>query len=252
MLLFIKRALKEISPRKNISSLKNNVQGDVLAGITVGIIALPLALAFGEISQLGPVAGVWGAIAGGIIGGLFGGCMVGISGPTAPKAAQIAAFMSFFVIGTTKDPDLTAAFSIIFISGLVLVIISLLNISRFIHYTPYSVVAGFMCGIGVIVILTQMNAFIGLEVEKNLHDVFKNFKSSMLRINTEALYVSIPSLVILFLWPFLEKTFNILKKIPPPLVALIVGTAIAHTLRLDIPYIGDKISNTSEQNIFSL
>ena len=252
VLLFIKRALKEISPRKNISSLKNNVQGDVLAGITVGIIALPLALAFGEISQLGPVAGVWGAIAGGIIGGLFGGCMVGISGPTAPKAAQIAAFMSFFVIGTTKDPDLTAAFSIIFISGLILVIISLLNISRFIHYTPYSVVAGFMCGIGVIVILTQMNAFIGLEVEKNLHDVFKNFKSSMLRINTEALYVSIPSLVILFLWPFLEKTFNILKKIPPPLVALIVGTAIAHTLRLDIPYIGDKISNTSEQNIFSL
>ena len=177
MLSFIKRALKEISPRKNISSLKNNVQGDVLAGITVGIIALPLALAFGEISQLGPVAGVWGAIAGGIIGGLFGGCMVGISGPTAPKAAQIAAFMSFFVIGTTKDPDLTAAFSIIFISGLILVIISLLNISRFIHYTPYSVVAGFMCGIGVIVILTQMNAFIGLEVEKNLHDVFKNFKN---------------------------------------------------------------------------
>ena len=252
VLLFIRRALKEISPRKNISSLKNNVQGDVLAGITVGIIALPLALAFGEISQLGPVAGVWGAIAGGIIGGLFGGCMVGISGPTAPKAAQIAAFMSFFVIGTTKDPDLTAAFSIIFISGLILVIISLLNISRFIHYTPYSVVAGFMCGIGVIVILTQMNAFIGLEVEKNLHDVFKNFKNSILRINTEALYVSVPSLVILFLWPLLEKTFNILKKIPPPLVALIVGTAIAHTLRLDIPYIGDKISNTSEQNIFSL
>ncbi|GIS36296.1 MAG: hypothetical protein Ct9H90mP7_3040 [Candidatus Neomarinimicrobiota bacterium] len=72
VLLFIRRALKEISPRKNISSLKNNVQGDVLAGITVGIIALPLALAFGEISQLGPVAGVWGAIAGGIIGGLFG------------------------------------------------------------------------------------------------------------------------------------------------------------------------------------
>ncbi|GIS36297.1 MAG: hypothetical protein Ct9H90mP7_3050 [Candidatus Neomarinimicrobiota bacterium] len=89
--------------------------------------------------------------------------------------------MGFFVIGTTKDPDLTAAFSIIFISGLILVIISLLNISRFIHYTPYSVVAGFMCGIGVIVILTQMNAFIGLEVEKNLHDVFKNFKNSILK-----------------------------------------------------------------------
>ena len=73
---------------------------------------MPLALAFGEISRLGPIAGVWGAIAGGIIGGLFGGCMVGVSGPTAPKAAQIAAFMGAFVIGTTNQPDLVAAFSI--------------------------------------------------------------------------------------------------------------------------------------------
>ena len=176
MLLFVKRALKEISPTKNFKSLTTNIQGDILAGITVGIIALPLALAFGEISQLGPIAGVWGAIVGGIIGGLFGGCMVGISGPTAPKAAQIAAFMSFFVIGTTNEPDLTAAFSIIFISGLILVILSLLNVSRFIHYTLYSVIAGFMCGIGLIVILTQMNAFIGLEVEKNIHDVFNNLE----------------------------------------------------------------------------
>ena len=251
MFLFVKRALKEISPTKNFTSLKTNIQGDILAGITVGIIALPLALAFGEISQLGPIAGVWGAIVGGIIGGLFGGCMVGISGPTAPKAAQIAAFMSFFVIGTTNEPDLTAAFSIIFISGLILVIVSLLNVSRFIHYTPYSVIAGFMCGIGVIVILTQMNAFVGLEVEKNIHDVFKNLGSSLANVNIEALIVSVPSLLILFLWPFLEKSSKYLTKIPSPLVALIIGTAIAHSFKLDIPFIGDKILNASGQNIFS-
>lgn len=251
MFLFVKRALKEISPTKNFTSLKTNIQGDILAGITVGIIALPLALAFGEISQLGPIAGVWGAIVGGIIGGLFGGCMVGISGPTAPKAAQIAAFMSFFVIGTTNEPDLTAAFSIIFISGLILVIVSLLNVSRFIHYTPYSVIAGFMCGIGVIVILTQINAFVGLEVEKNIHDVFKNLGSSLANVNFEALMVSVPSLLILFLWPFLEKSSKYLTKIPSPLVALIIGTAIAHSFKLNIPFIGDKILNASGQNIFS-
>ena len=251
MFLFVKRALKEISPTKNFKSLTTNIQGDILAGITVGIIALPLALAFGEISQLGPIAGVWGAIVGGIIGGLFGGCMVGISGPTAPKAAQIAAFMSFFVIGTTNEPDLTAAFSIIFISGLILVIVSLLNVSRFIHYTPYSVIAGFMCGIGVIVILTQMNAFVGLEVEKNIHDVFKNLGSSLANVNIEALIVSVPSLLILFLWPFLEKNSKYLTKIPSPLVALIIGTTIAHSFKLDIPFIGDKILNASGQNIFS-
>ncbi len=251
MFLFVKRALKEISPTKNFKSLTTNIQGDILAGITVGIIALPLALAFGEISQLGPIAGVWGAIVGGIIGGLFGGCMVGISGPTAPKAAQIAAFMSFFVIGTTNEPDLTAAFSIIFISGLILVILSLLNVSRFIHYTPYSVIAGFMCGIGLIVILTQMNAFIGLEVEKNIHDVFNNLGSSLADVNIEALVVSVPSLLILFLWPFLEKSSKYLTKIPSPLVALIIGTTIAHSFKLDIPFIGDKILNASGQNIFS-
>ena len=132
---FLKSSLKEINPWQNIKKIHTNVRGDILSGITVAIIALPLALAFGEISQLGPIAGIWGAIAGGIIGGLFGGCMVGVSGPTAPKAAQIATFMGFFVIGTTNEPDLVAAFSIIFLSGLILVAISMLKISRFIHYT---------------------------------------------------------------------------------------------------------------------
>ena len=162
IILFIKSSLKEITTWQNIKILHTNIRGDILAGITVAIIALPLALAFGEISQLGPVAGIWGAIAGGVVGGLFGGCMVGVSGPTAPKATQIAAFMGTFVIGTTNEPDLVAAFSIIFLSGLILVGISMLKISRFIHYIPYSVIAGFMCGIGAIVILTQINAFLGL------------------------------------------------------------------------------------------
>ena len=121
-------------------------------------------------------------------------------------------FRSAFVIGTTNEPDLVAAFSIIFLSGLILVAVSMLKISHFIHYIPYSVVAGFMCGIGVIVIVTQINAFIGLESEKNIHEVFKNFGYSIKNINIDALYVSIPSLLILFLWGPLEKKINFLKK----------------------------------------
>jgi MFS superfamily sulfate permease-like transporter len=88
IILFIKSSLKEISPLHNLKILHTNISGDILAGITVAIIALPLALAFGEISQLGPIAGIWGAITGGIVGGIFSGCLVGVSGPTAPKAAQ--------------------------------------------------------------------------------------------------------------------------------------------------------------------
>ena len=247
----IKSTLKEINPWQNIKILHTNVRRDILAGITVGIIALPLALAFGEISQLGPIAGIWGAIAGGIVGGLFGGCMVGVSGPTAPKAAQIAAFMGFFVIGTTNEPDLVAAFSIIFLSGLILVGISMLKISRFIHYIPYSVIAGFMCGIGAIVILTQINAFLGLEAENNIHGIFKNFGYTIQNINIEALYVAIPSLLILFLWVPLEKKIDFFENIPSPLIALIIGTSIAYFMSLDIPYIGDKMYSTGEADIFS-
>jgi SulP family sulfate permease len=251
LMKFIKSSLREISPMNNIRLMHTNIKGDILAGITVAIIALPLALAFGEISQLGPIAGIWGAIAGGVIGGLFGGCLVGVSGPTAPKAAQIAAFMGVFIIGTTNEPDLVAAFSIIFLSGLILVGISILKISRFIHYTPYSVIAGFMCGIGIIVILTQINAFVGLEAEKNIYEIFKNFRYTIQNINLEALYVAIPCLLILFLWGPLERKLKILSQIPSPLAALIIGTSIAYFMNFDIPYIGDKMGSASETKIFS-
>ena len=249
--LFISTTLKELNPWNNIKVLHTNIWGDIVAGITVAIIALPLALAFGEISKLGPIAGVWGAIAGGIVGGLFGGCMVGVSGPTAPKAAQIAAFMGAFVIGTTNEPDLVAAFSIIFLSGIILVLISILKISRFIHYIPYSVVAGFMCGIGVIVILTQINAFLGLDSEKNIRAVFENFRYTIQNVNVEALYVALPSLLILFLWSTLEKKIKFLMNIPSPLVALIIGTSIAYLMNLNIPYIGDKMTGANDAKIFS-
>ena len=249
---YFKDVLNELSPKTNVISLSKNIKGDIIAGITVGIIALPLALAFGEVSQLGPIAGIWGAIAGGIIGGLFGGCLVGVSGPTAPKAAQIAAYMSLFVIGNTNNPDLVAAFSIIFLSGLILVLISFARVSHFIHYTPYPVVAGFMCGIGVIVILTQLNAFVGLDVKKNIKDVIINLSDTINSANIEALYVSIPSLIILFLWPFFSKTILVLRKIPAPLTALVVGTSIAQIFNLDIPYIGDKMTNESANEIFSI
>lgn len=249
---FIHSTLIIINPWYNIKIMHTNIRADILSGITVAIIALPLALAFGEISQLGPVAGIWGAIAGGIIGGLFGGCMVGVSGPTAPKAAQIATFMSLFIIGSTDKPDLVAAFSIIFLSGIVLVFISLLKISRFIHLTPYSVIAGFMCGIGVIVILTQINAFLGLEAEKNIHSVFQNFSKNLKNANSDALFVALPSLFILFSWSRLEQKVDFLKNIPSPLVALIAGTSIASIMGLNIPYIGDKMGGAKEAEIFSL
>ncbi len=251
IILFVKSSLEEINPWHNIRTLKTNIWHDILAGITVGIIALPLALAFGEMSSLGPLSGIWSSIVGGIIGGIFGGCLVGVSGPTAPMATQVAAFMGAFVIGSSNQPDLVAAFSIIFLSGLILVCISLLQISKFIHYIPYSVVSGFMCGIGVIIILSQINAFIGLESEKSIDLVLKNFRNSIQNINIEALYVSLPSLLIVLFWSKIKKKFKSLSSVPSPLIALIIGTGIAYIFNLDIFYIGDKMGDTNQSDFFS-
>ena len=250
IILSIKNIFKELNPWVNIKILHTNLKSDILAGIMVAIIALPLALAFGEVSGLGPEAGIWSAIVGGVIGGLFGGCIVGVSGPTAPMASQIATFMGV-IIGTTNHPDITAAFSIIFLSGLILVVFSILRISRFINYLPYSVIAGFMCGIGVIIILSQLNGFVGLDSEPNIVKMFSNISYTIQNINKEALYVSIPSLLILLLWSFFEEKIKFLQNIPSPLVALIFGTGIAYCMNLDIPYIGDQMDNARTSKVFS-
>ena len=239
ILTFIKSNLKEINPWNNIKILHTNIKGDVLSGITVAIIALPMALAFGDLAfgkilpEAGPLAGVWGAIVGGIVGGLFGGCMVGVSGPTSPKALQIAGVMLIFtqMSGITEtDKILGAAFAMIFLSGLILIAISMLNIARFIHYTPYPVIAGFMCGIGFIVIYTQINAFLGIDSKFNFQNINK----------TGALFVSIPSLLILFSWNPLKDKIKFLKHIPSPLVVLIIGTAIANIMDLGVTRIAEK------------
>ncbi len=241
---FVENTFKELNPLENIRILHTNLRADILAGIMVAIIALPLGLAFGEISQLGPKAGIWSAIVGGVVGGLFGGSRVGVSGPTAPMASQIAIFMSAFVIGSSNKPDIEAAFSIIFLSGLILVIISTLKISRFINYIPYPAIAGFMCGIGAIIVFSQINAFFGLESSKTIIELFQN-------IDVHALYVSIPTLLTLFLWDFLSKGDIYLSKIPSSFVALIIGSSIAYFMSLDIAYIGDKMNMVDSANIFS-
>lgn len=235
---FINTIIQLFNPIDNIKSIKN-VKEDIFSGITVAVIALPLALAFGEISGLGPFAGIIGAICGGLIGGLFGGSMVSVSGPTAPTSSQIAVFMGAYLIGTSSFPDFVAIFSIIFLSGIIMIIAASLNISKYIQYIPYSVVSGFMCGIGIIVILSQIKNFFGTK-QYNLSD-----------INYDILIVSIPTFIILFLWPLIKKNFNYINKIPSPLIALIIGTSISYLFNLEIPLIGDKMQNTNESHIFN-
>ncbi len=252
ILKYIKDSFSKINPKTNFNSLNKNISGDILAGITVGIIALPLALAFGQVSQLGPISGILGAISGGIIGGLFGGCALSVSGPTAPTSSQIASFLSVFIIGTINQPDFVAVFSIIFLSGIIIVGISLLRISHYIHFIPYSVVAGFMCGIGLMVILGQINSFVGLESKKNVYQVLQELNNTLKNINKDALLIGIVSLFFMFLWPKLKQKYKLLFNIPAPLIALLIGTSISYFLNLNIPYIGDQFSTSIQSETFKI
>lgn len=239
--LFIKKivfdGLKEVNPWPNIRMMRTNIVPDIMAGIVVAIIALPLALAFGVGSGLGAVTGIWGAVAGGIIGGIFGGSRVGVSGPTGPKMVQLAAIMVGYRLAS-GEPDLTIAFSIIFFSGVILVVLSFMKVSKLIYFTPYSVVAGFMCGIGVIVMLLEFDSFLGLPAPHSVIEALSDIPKAITHADPNALFVSIPSLTILFLWPSIGKKIPFLKRFPSPLIALLIGTSIANGFNLEIEYIG--------------
>ena len=114
-----------------------------------------MSLAFGVASGLGAIAGMYGAIAVGFFAAVFGGTKSQISGPTGPMAVAMA------VIVTSHAASLTEAFTIVVMAGVIQVLLGVLRIGRFVAYTPYSVISGFMSGIGVIIILIQTLPFLG-------------------------------------------------------------------------------------------
>ncbi len=140
-----------------------HLKGDAFGGITAGIVALPLALAFGVSSGLGPSAGLYGAIIIGFFAALFGGTPTQISGPTAPMTA-----VSMVVIASilaTNDGDITTALpailTVFLLAGIFQIILGVLGIGKYIKYIPYPVVSGFMTAIGVMIIITQILPALG-------------------------------------------------------------------------------------------
>ena len=135
-----------------------HLKGDAFGGITAGIVALPLALAFGVSSGLGPSAGLYGAIIIGFFAALFGGTPTQISGPTAPMTA-----VSMVVIASilaTNDGDITTALpailTVFLLAGIFQILLGVLGIGKYIKYIPYPVGSGFMTSIGVMIIITQI------------------------------------------------------------------------------------------------
>ncbi len=211
-----------------------HIKGDLFGGITAGIVALPLALAFGDASGMGAIAGLYGAMVIGFFAALFGGTPTQVSGPTGPMF-MIAIPVISGAIATMGS--LEAAMPIIvatFMSaGLFLVMFGLLKLGKYIKYIPYPVLSGFMSGIGVIIILFQLYLLMGHETPKSTWEVLVNIGGPLSAINWSAMGLGATTVAIIYVLPKFTKV------VPSTLVALVVGTATAYYLKFDVPVIGD-------------
>lgn len=209
--------------------LLSNLKGDFFGGVTAAVVALPLALAFGVASGIGPIAGLYGAIALGFFASIFGGTPSQVSGPTGPMTVAMAAI----VIQYADRPS--TAFAIVILAGIIQIVLGIAKVGKYVSYTPYSVVSGFMSGIGVIIILIQTLPFFGLSTATGgplgavmaWPKIFTGF-------NFDALMVATISLAIAVFWP--KKLANYM---PPPLASLLFGTAAAHFIFTTAPLIGN-------------
>ncbi|MGB9730806.1 SulP family inorganic anion transporter [Calditerrivibrio nitroreducens] len=208
----------------SISKLK----GDLFGGITAGIVALPLALAFGVASGMGAKAGLYGAIFLGFFAALLGGTKTQISGPTGPMTVVMASIV------TAVKGDVSSVVMIIMLAGIFQIIFGIIKLGSFIRYIPYPVVSGFMSGIGIIIIILQINPALGSPIKGSPILTIASLGSTLSNINLQALFVFIITLLILYLTPK-----KIGKIIPTPLLALIIVTPIANILNFDIQKIGN-------------
>ncbi len=209
-------------------SISTTIRGDLFGGVTAAVVALPLALAFGVASGLGPMAGLYGAVAVGFFAAVFGGTSAQVSGPTGPMTIIVAA-----VVAQYAD-RLETAFAIVFLGGAIQALFGLLRVGKYVSYTPYSVISGFMSGIGVIIILLEILPFLGLEAVGSAPiDALLALPVLASQANIDALLIAVTSLTLMIFWP---KNLNSI--VPAPLIALLAGTCLSLTLAPSAPIIG--------------
>jgi len=205
-----------------------NLRGDLFGGLTAGVIALPLALAFGEASGAGPIAGLYGAIIVGFFASLFGGTGAQVTGPTGPMVVVFAGVYA----ALSDRPELI--FAVVVLAGLMQIAFGVLRFGQYIRLVPYPVVSGFMSGIGCIIIALQFSRLFGHEPEGGgTIPALAAIPGSVMDPNFVALGLGLTTLLIVFKWP---KTWG--KFVPPPLAALVIGT-VASVMIGGAPILGD-------------
>ena len=218
----------------------NNIKGDIFGGITAGIVALPLALAFGiqafggvqdpSAASMGALAGLVGATMLGFFAALFGGTHSQISGPTGPMTVVAATLISGVWAssnGSISSVLISMALAGLF-CGLFQILFGIIKLGKYVRYIPYPVLSGFMSGIGVIIILQQLYPLVGLKGTGTMIDLVMGIPAAVSDgISVTALLLGLGTIAIIELFPFVTK------KVPATLVALIVMTVISLFCNMD-------------------
>lgn len=208
---------------------------DVLAGISVGIVALPLAMAFAIASGLKPEAGIFAAIIGGIAVALLGGTKVQIAGPAG-------AFI-VIVYGIVDRYGLANLLLATTLSGIFLFLMGVFRLGTLVRFIPVAVIVGFTNGIAVLIILSQIKDFFGLVIDKmpsQFFGIIQTLYQASASFNPIAICISLVSIAILVLWKLNKKRLGRLSHIPATILVLIMATLVTSLFSLPIETIGSR------------
>lgn len=219
---------------------------DVVAGIIVAIIALPLSIALALASGVTPEKGIYTAIIAGFLISFFGGSRVQISGPTAAFATIVA--------GIVAKNGMDGLIVATILAGIILILMGLLKFGSLIKFIPYTITTGFTAGIAVTIVVGQIKSFLGLttdpsvnaiETVEKVEEVIKHIGT----INWSAVIVGVVCMLILIVWPMMP---GFLKKIPGSLIAVFAGIFMVSGLKMDVKTIGELYTITSDLPSFQL
>ncbi|EGR3260965.1 SulP family inorganic anion transporter [Vibrio parahaemolyticus] len=199
-----------------------NFKGDIFGGVTTAIISLPLALAFGVASGAGAEAGLWGAIMVGLFASLFGGSNTLISEPTGPMTVIMTAVLTSMM---AKYPEIGMAmtFTVVMMAGAFQILLGTLKMGKYVTLMPYSVISGFMSGIGVILIILQLSPLLGHAAPTGgVLGTLSALPETISNLKFNELFLGLLTLGILFFFP---KKYR--KYVPAQLVALVAVTLLS-------------------------
>lgn len=199
-----------------------NLKGDLFGGVTTAIISLPLALAFGVASGAGAEAGLWGAIMVGLFAALFGGSSTLISEPTGPMTVIMTAVLTS-MMAKYPETGMAMTFTVVMMAGAFQVLLGTLKLGKYVTLMPYSVISGFMSGIGVILIILQLSPLLGHAAPSGgVMGTLSALPDTLANVKFGELFLGALTLGILFFFPPKYR-----KYVPAQLVALVAVTLLS-------------------------